>query len=115
MPKTLTKPSTSLPGSPPAAGAPSKSAPSSKFRASPKFNFPACRFRSLPFVIQVESRIGRPGTPGSRHQQTNPLGDRTMRFMMIVKANKDSEAGKMPSEELLAAMAEYNEQLVNAG
>jgi hypothetical protein len=27
-----------------------------------------------------------------------------MRFMMIVKANKDSEAGKMPSEELLAAM-----------
>ena len=26
-----------------------------------------------------------------------------MRFMMIVKANKDSEAGKMPSEELLAA------------
>jgi hypothetical protein len=38
-----------------------------------------------------------------------------MRFMMIVKANKDSEAGKMPSEELLAAMAKYNEQLVNAG
>ncbi|HET7108821.1 MAG TPA: YciI family protein [Candidatus Acidoferrum sp.] len=38
-----------------------------------------------------------------------------MRFMMIVKANKDSEAGVMPSEELLAAMANYNEQLVNAG
>src|SRR5579859_5486311 len=38
-----------------------------------------------------------------------------MRFMMIVKANKDSEAGKMPSEDLLAAMANYNEQLVNAG
>ena len=38
-----------------------------------------------------------------------------MRFMMIVKGNKDSEAGKMPSEELLAAMAKYNEQLVNAG
>ena len=38
-----------------------------------------------------------------------------MRFMMIVKANKDSEAGKMPSEELLAAMAKYNEELVNAG
>ena len=35
--------------------------------------------------------------------------------MMIVKANKDSEAGKMPSEELLAAMAKYNEELVNAG
>ena len=38
-----------------------------------------------------------------------------MRFMMIVKANKDSEAGVMPSEELLAAMAKYNEELVNAG
>ena len=38
-----------------------------------------------------------------------------MRFMMIVKANKDSEAGKMPSEELLSAMAKYNEELVNAG
>jgi hypothetical protein len=35
--------------------------------------------------------------------------------MMIVKANRDSEAGKMPSEELLAAMAKYNEELVNAG
>jgi hypothetical protein len=32
-----------------------------------------------------------------------------------VKANKDSEAGKMPSEELLAAMAKYNEELVKAG
>ena len=38
-----------------------------------------------------------------------------MRFMMIVKASKDSEAGKMPSEELLAAMANYNEELVKAG
>jgi len=35
--------------------------------------------------------------------------------MMIVKASKDSEAGKMPSEELLAAMAQYNEELVKAG
>lgn len=38
-----------------------------------------------------------------------------MRFMMIVKANKDSEAGKMPSEELLAAMGRYNEELMKAG
>jgi hypothetical protein len=35
--------------------------------------------------------------------------------MMIVKASKDSEAGKMPSEELLATMAKYNEELVKAG
>jgi hypothetical protein len=38
-----------------------------------------------------------------------------MRFMAIVKASKDSEAGKMPSEELLAAMAKFNEEMVKAG
>ncbi|WP_375737550.1 YciI family protein [Pseudomonas boanensis] len=38
-----------------------------------------------------------------------------MRFMVIVKATKESEAGVMPSEELLAAMGQYNEELVNAG
>jgi hypothetical protein len=38
-----------------------------------------------------------------------------MRFMMIVKASKDSEAGKMPSEELISAMGKYNEELMKAG
>src|SRR3989441_11178611 len=38
-----------------------------------------------------------------------------MRFMMLVKANKDSEAGVMPDEKILAAMAKYNEELVKAG
>jgi hypothetical protein len=38
-----------------------------------------------------------------------------MRFMIIVKASKDSEAGKLPSQELLAAMGKYNEELANAG
>jgi hypothetical protein len=38
-----------------------------------------------------------------------------MRFMMIVKANKDSEAGKMPGEELLSAMGKFNEELMKAG
>jgi hypothetical protein len=38
-----------------------------------------------------------------------------MRFMVIVKASKESEAGQMPSEEMLAAMAKYNEELVKAG
>jgi hypothetical protein len=38
-----------------------------------------------------------------------------MRFMVIVKATKDSEAGKMPSEELLGAMAKFNEEMVKAG
>lgn len=38
-----------------------------------------------------------------------------MRFMILVKATADSEAGVMPSEELLAAMGRYNEELVQAG
>lgn len=38
-----------------------------------------------------------------------------MRYMMIVKANQDSEAGQMPNEELLSAMGKYNEQLMRAG
>ena len=38
-----------------------------------------------------------------------------MRFMVIVKANKDSEAGVMPSTELLNEMGKYNEALVKAG
>jgi hypothetical protein len=38
-----------------------------------------------------------------------------MRVMVIVKATKDSEAGVMPSTELLEAMGKYNEQLVSAG
>jgi hypothetical protein len=38
-----------------------------------------------------------------------------MRFMLLVKASKDSEAGVLPSDQLLADMAKYNEQLVKAG
>jgi hypothetical protein len=38
-----------------------------------------------------------------------------MRFIVIVKANQQSEAGEMPSTELLTAMGSYNEELVKAG
>jgi hypothetical protein len=38
-----------------------------------------------------------------------------MRFMVIVKASQDSEAGIMPSQELLAAMGKFNEELITAG
>jgi len=38
-----------------------------------------------------------------------------MRFMVIVKADKDSEAGVMPDEKLFAEMGKYNEELVKAG
>lgn len=38
-----------------------------------------------------------------------------MRFMVMVKATKNSEAGMMPSEQLLADMGKYNEELIKAG
>ncbi len=38
-----------------------------------------------------------------------------MRFVVLVKATKDSEAGVMPDEKLLAAMGSYNDELVKAG
>jgi len=38
-----------------------------------------------------------------------------MRFMMLLKANQDTEAGVMPKQKTLEAMGKYNEELVNAG
>ena len=38
-----------------------------------------------------------------------------MRFMVIVKASRDSEAGVMPDQKIIAEMGKFNEQLVNAG
>jgi hypothetical protein len=38
-----------------------------------------------------------------------------MRFMVIVKANKDSEAGVLPDQKILAEMGKYNEELAKAG
>ena len=43
-----------------------------------------------------------------------PLED-AMRFMILLKADADSEAGVMPDEALLTAMTQYNEELVKAG
>jgi hypothetical protein len=42
-------------------------------------------------------------------------GEKTMRVMVIVKASKDSEAGVLPSQKLLADMGKFNEELVKAG
>ena len=38
-----------------------------------------------------------------------------MRFMMLIKSDANAEAGVMPSEELIAAMGHYNDELVKAG
>jgi hypothetical protein len=44
-----------------------------------------------------------------------PKGDITMRFIVMVKATKDSEAGVLPDRKLLAEMGKFNEELVKAG
>jgi hypothetical protein len=46
---------------------------------------------------------------------SNPAKETSMKFMILVKATKDSEAGVMPSEQLLAEMGRFNEELVKAG
>jgi hypothetical protein len=57
--------------------------------------------------VRREDRAG--AVPAAKRKE------KAMRFMIIVKASKESEASKMPSEELLGAMAKYNEELVKAG
>jgi hypothetical protein len=47
--------------------------------------------------------------------QSNLKGETTMRCMVIVKATKDSEAGGLPSTELLTKMGKFNEDLAKAG
>jgi hypothetical protein len=59
--------------------------------------------------------VRRDNGSGTSGRSADPGRRTTMRFMVFVKATKDSEAGVMPSEELLAAMAKYNEELVKAG
>jgi hypothetical protein len=51
---------------------------------------------------------------GNRNPISNK-GELTMRVMVIVKANKESEAGVMPSERMLTEMGKFNEELVKAG
>src|SRR2546421_524423 len=71
-----------------------------------------CRFHWSSFDAKVEADFCST-TSGISSKPTK--GGTSMRFMMIVKASKDSEAGMMPSEELLSAMGKYNEELMKAG
>jgi hypothetical protein len=50
--------------------------------------------------------------PPDRHESK---GGKTMRFMVLIKATKDSEAGVLPDEKLMTEMGKYNEELVKAG
>src|SRR6266705_2179725 len=63
----------------------------------------------------MEAGLGRSGPGGSPAPNRKPQGDKTMRFMVIVKADKNSEAGVQQSKEVFAAMGRLNEELVKAG
>jgi hypothetical protein len=68
---------------------------------------PPCRFPAAWFDVEIEAQAI--GAALSKN------GGIQMRVMVIVKATRESEAGVMPSEELLAAMGRYNDELVKAG
>src|SRR5882672_10152098 len=76
--------------------------------AGPKKYDATCRFRGPSFDVMIEPGLTPAPNP-------NPEGDKTMRFMVMVKANKHSEAGVLPDEKLLTEMGKYNEELVKAG
>jgi hypothetical protein len=78
----------------------------------PKKKIGRCRFGAPVFDLEVERR--NPSQRSGASLKTHK-GDTTMRFMVIVKATKNSEAGVMPSEKLLADMGKFNEELVKAG
>jgi hypothetical protein len=71
-----------------------------------------CRFCRSPFDVLSRGEV-RAGTLGSPAE--NSEGDSEMKVMVIVKATDESEAGVMPSEQLLTEMGAYNEELVKAG
>src|SRR3954447_20891687 len=70
-----------------------------------------CRFRPLP--CDVLSRAGP--TPTWRAASRNMMETGAMRFMIIVRANPDTESGVPPAEPLVEAMAAYHGQLAKAG
>jgi hypothetical protein len=63
----------------------------------------------------VGVRIGSRRGPAGCLAQGTERGETTMRFMVMVKATKESEAGVMPDQKLLAAMGKFNEDLAKAG
>src|SRR5947209_9031616 len=69
-----------------------------------------------PCLVRCIDRVRiQPVQTGRPARITQPAGENRMRFMVIVKANEESEAGAVPSEELFTAMGQFNEELVKAG
>src|SRR6476619_5571950 len=85
------------------------------FVGGPFFALLQKKSSGLSIQAGVVRRDGRARDSGHRRPGSATVGETTMRFMILVKATKDSEAGARPPEELFAAMADYHEQLVKAG
>jgi hypothetical protein len=64
--------------------------------------------------VSIRALLVRPLSE-SGFNRKKQKGDTKMRFMVIVRATKESEAGVMPSEKLLTDMGKFNEELVKAG
>jgi hypothetical protein len=60
-------------------------------------------------------KIAQRPTAGETNPPSPPKPNKKMRFIVIVKATRSSEAGDLPTEELLDAMGKYNEELAKAG
>src|SRR2546428_7295786 len=71
---------------------------------------------SPPFVRRVSRAwVRRSKSSGSLAPNPKPQGGTTMRVMVLVKANKDSEAGILPDKKILTDMGKFNEELTKAG
>ncbi len=69
-------------------------------------------------VVRRPNRGGLHGSKSVRSRSTaahSNQGETHMRFMVIVKANQDSESGKLPDAKILSEMGKFNEELVKAG
>src|SRR4030095_10150092 len=75
----------------------------------------SCRFWRPPNDYLMSERQGEASWVQLAQLQNPKKRGKTMRFMVLIKANKDSEAGLMPSEQLLTEMGKFNEELVKAG
>ncbi|APR86418.1 PhnB protein [Minicystis rosea] len=70
---------------------------------------------SRTFVRRPDEARFEPGRERPDPLDPTYRGETTMRFMILIKADKNSEAGVMPDEKLLTEMGKYNEELVKAG
>src|SRR6267143_2588515 len=78
------------------------------------FQLLSVRKKNALVVMSILTGLAR-RTPIEPHCQFKPMEERVMRVMVIVKANKESESGVLPSREILTEMGKFNEELVKAG